>query len=103
MLTSLKLEGYPLTRRWPKAHVQRPAKDRLLIEFPSALIERADQEALRANTSRSQLIRDAVEEHLAAREKARMDAELAEAYAANSGRNLQLLDEFSAVDREIFQ
>jgi hypothetical protein len=34
---------------------------------------------------------------------ARVEKELAEAYCANAGRNLEMLEEFSAVDREIFK
>jgi metal-responsive CopG/Arc/MetJ family transcriptional regulator len=91
----------------PRTEQLAPAKpfpkERVLIEFPQPLIKQADAEASRMGISRSQLIRTALEEKLAMREKARLEAELAEAYAANSGRNLELLEEFSAVDREIFE
>ena len=86
-----------------KPQPRRSLKERVLVEFPSSLIELADAEASRMQISRSQLIRSAVEEALAVREKARVNSELAEAYAANAGRNLELLEEFAAVDQEIFE
>lgn len=92
-----------MPQAFPKARPQRILKDRVLVEFPSQLIERADAEAVRTRMSRSQLIRDAVEDLLAARERARVEKELAEAYSANAGRNLEMLQEFSAVDQEIFE
>ena len=92
-----------MPQTFPKVHSQRSPKDRILVEFPSHLIERADVEAARTQTSRSQLIREALEGFLAVREKARVERELAEAYCANAGRNLEMLEEFSAVDREIFK
>ena len=87
----------------PKSYTPRSPKERVLVEFPAQLIERADVEAARTRSSRSKLIRDAVEGFLTAREKARVEAELAEAYIANAGRNLEMLEEFSAVDGEIVQ
>ena len=92
-----------MPQAFPKAHSRRSPKERVLVEFPSHLVERADVEAARTQTSRSQLIRDALEEFLAVHEMARVEKELAEAYCANAGRNLEMLEEFSAVDREIFK
>jgi metal-responsive CopG/Arc/MetJ family transcriptional regulator len=86
-----------------KPSVPRSFKERVLIEFPAQLIERADLEAERLGTSRSQLIREALEGFLAARERDRLEQQLAEGYSANNARNLELLEEFAAVDREIFQ
>jgi metal-responsive CopG/Arc/MetJ family transcriptional regulator len=52
--------------------------------------------------NRSELIRTAVEHHLNEIEAKRFEQELAEAYIANSDLNLELIEEFAHVDREIF-
>lgn len=79
------------------------SKERVLIEFPSAALRRADEAARAAGVSRSEFIRAAVEQRLAAIAARGFERELAEAYAANASMNLELLDEFSAIDREAFR
>ena len=78
----------------------KPAKQRILIEFPTEALSRADQAAQTAGVSRSEFIRTAVEERLEALAEAEFERELAEACIANSARNLELLKEFEHVDRE---
>jgi metal-responsive CopG/Arc/MetJ family transcriptional regulator len=78
----------------------KPAKERVLIEFPCAALRRAEEAARATGVSRSEFIRTAVElrlEEIAAED---FDRELAEACIANNQRNLELLKEFEHVDRE---
>ena len=95
----------PAATRRSKAGLKgkRPVRDsrnRILIEFPEALLQRADEAARALDKNRSELIRDAVVEKLDALEMRRFEAELAAAYAANAERNLALAEEFSHVDAE---
>jgi metal-responsive CopG/Arc/MetJ family transcriptional regulator len=76
------------------------SKERLLIEFPSALLARADRAAEKLAKNRSELIRSAVEGMLDEFEKRELDEQLALAYAANGRINLELLEEFKGADRE---
>jgi CopG family transcriptional regulator/antitoxin EndoAI len=78
----------------------RKSKERLLIEFPSALLARADRVAEKLEKNRSELIRSAVEGMLDEFEKKELDEQLAIAYAANGRINLELLKEFESADAE---
>jgi Arc/MetJ-type ribon-helix-helix transcriptional regulator len=75
-------------------------KERVLIEFPAALLKRADEAARDLETNRSDLIRNAVERMLDDMESREFEGELARAYAANAEMNGALTKEFEAVDRE---
>jgi Arc/MetJ-type ribon-helix-helix transcriptional regulator len=77
-------------------------KERVLIEFPSALLQRADEAARGLETNRSDLIRNAVERLLDEMEYRELERELAKAYAANAELNRALTLEFREVDREGF-
>lgn len=79
-----------------------PARQRVLVEFPSSLLERADEAAARLAKNRSELIRTAVEKLLESLDKERLALEMAEGYIANSALNLSVLEEFAHVDREGF-
>lgn len=85
-----------------KKTARRPPRERVLLEFPSALLRRADQAAADLDASRSELVRTAVEQLLDSIEKKRLEAELAEAYAANAAMNLELAKDFVHVDEEDF-
>jgi metal-responsive CopG/Arc/MetJ family transcriptional regulator len=89
-------------KRSPKLGSIRAGRQRILIEFPSSLLERADEAAAQLEKNRSELIRTAVEKLLDGIEREKFEAELAAAYVANSARNLDLLEEFAHVDREGF-
>jgi metal-responsive CopG/Arc/MetJ family transcriptional regulator len=78
----------------------KPAKERILIEFPAAALRRAEEAAHAEGVSRSEFIRTAVEARLEAIAEAEFERELAEACIANSARNLEMLKEFEHVDRE---
>jgi metal-responsive CopG/Arc/MetJ family transcriptional regulator len=86
----------------PKA-AAKPAKERVLIEFPAEALRRADAAARAAGVSRSEFIRSAVEQRLEAIAEAEFDRELAAACIANSQRNLEMLKEFEHVDREAWE
>lgn len=77
-------------------------KERVLIEFPSTLLKRADEVARNLETNRSDLIRNAVERLLDEMEAKEFEQELAKAYAANAEMNRALVTEFSVVDQEGF-
>jgi len=78
----------------------KPAKERVLIEFPAAALRQAEEAARAEGVSRSEFIRSAVEARLEALAVAEFERELAEACIANNQRNLELLKEFEHVDRE---
>ena len=73
-----------------------------MIEFPSALLKRADEVARSLETSRSGLIRNAVERLVAEVESREFERRLAAGYAANADMNRALAQEFSDVNREGF-
>ena len=77
-------------------------RERVLIEFPTGLLQRATEAATTMEKNRSELIRTAVEKYLEEMKKQRFEAELAAGYAANAERNLELAEEFAHVDRESF-
>jgi metal-responsive CopG/Arc/MetJ family transcriptional regulator len=80
----------------------RARRERILIEFPVSLLQRADSAAARLEKNRSEFIRTAVEQLLEGMEKEKFELELAAAYAANAQMNLDLAKEFAHVDREGF-
>jgi len=78
----------------------RVKKERVLIEFPSSLLERADRAAVALGKNRSELIRAAIEQILDSMERKKFETELAAAYAANAKMNLDITEEFAHVDGE---
>jgi len=89
------------TSRRPSA--RKPAKERVLIEFPATALRRADKAARAAGVSRSEFIRAAVERQLEEMSAEELDRQLAAACIANNARNLELLKEFEHVDREAWE
>jgi metal-responsive CopG/Arc/MetJ family transcriptional regulator len=85
-----------------KSRVAGSGKERVLVEFSETLLQRADELARKLKMSRSELIRQAVEEHLQQIESRKFEQELAEAYIANAEMNLALLEEFKYVDAQAF-
>ena len=90
------------TARARKVPPAAPRKERVLIEFPANLLQRADQAARELSQNRSELIRGAVEKLLAGMEAKRLEQQLAAAYTANAALSLEIADEFAHVDREGF-
>ena len=88
------------TGRPAKRRVSGMGRERVLIEFPTSLLARADEAASRLEKNRSELIRTALEHHLDEMEKKRFEAQLAAAYAANSASSLELAEEFANIDLE---
>jgi len=80
----------------------RGKKARVLIEFPTALLQRADAAARKLETNRSGVIRTAVEDFLQGMEAESFTRDLAAGYAANAEMARALAKEFDAVDREGF-
>jgi CopG family transcriptional regulator / antitoxin EndoAI len=86
----------------PKRKPTRTGRERILIEFPSSLLQRTDNAAAQLEKNRSEFIRTAVEQVLADMEKEKFELELAAAYAANAPMSLEIAKEFAHVDREGF-
>jgi metal-responsive CopG/Arc/MetJ family transcriptional regulator len=99
--TSTVRKAASAANRRPSA--RKPAKERVLIEFPVAALRRADKAARAAGVSRSEFIRAAVERQLEERDAEALERELEEAYKANAAFNLQILKEFEHVDREAWE
>jgi hypothetical protein len=85
-----------------KSGALRAGRERVLVEFPSNLLARADVAAVQMEKNRSELIRTAVEQLLDGIEKEKFEAELAAAYVANFSVSRGLMEEFEHVDRESF-
>ncbi len=73
---------------------------RVMIEFPEDLLRRTDQIAEQLVSSRSAVVRSAVEEYLKAVYRRQLDELLAEGYRANAALSQQISEEFSHVDAE---
>ena len=87
----------------PKKSRAVPAgRERVLVEFPLSLLQRADEAASELAKNRSELIRTAVEQLLEQMEKKKFEIELATAYAANAQMNVDMSNEFTHVDNEGF-
>jgi predicted transcriptional regulator len=83
-----------------KRRFVRAGRERVLVEFPSSLLQRADEAASQLEKNRSELIRTAVEHWVDRIERKRFEAQLAAAYAANSGMNQELAEDFRNIDLE---
>lgn len=81
----------------------KPAKERVLIEFPAAALRRADEAARAEGVSRSEFIRSAVEQRIEEIAAEEFERELEEAYKANAELNRRILKEFEHVDREAWE
>jgi metal-responsive CopG/Arc/MetJ family transcriptional regulator len=108
MSKSANARKLPASARGPARNARSAAavsrrKERVLIEFPAALLRRADEAARTLEINRSDLIRGAVERLLDEIESREFKRELAHAYAANAEMNRGLAKEFEAIDREGFR
>jgi metal-responsive CopG/Arc/MetJ family transcriptional regulator len=83
--------------------VKEPLKERILLEFPAALMRRAEEAARTVGVSRSEFIRTAVEARLEAIAEVEFERELEESCKANAEFNLQILKEFEHVDRDAWK
>lgn len=76
------------------------ASRRVVVEFPEPLFRRAEQAAVELATDRSKLVRSAVERYLEVLRQRRLEAELAEGYAANAVLNREIAEEFAGLEEE---
>ena len=74
---------------------------KILVEFPSALLEATERVAEEMGTDRSKVIRHAVKAFLQRRGRVQFERELAEAYRMNDDFNRKLTEEFDSVN-EVF-
>jgi len=74
------------------------ASREVVVEFHAPLFRETERVAAETGTSRSRLIRCAVEQYLEAVQRKRLEQELAAGYAANSALDRRIAQEFSAVD-----
>jgi len=78
------------------------AAKRVVAEFPEALLDRAERATRELSISRSELIRQAVEQFIDSLHRAQLERELAEGYQANARLDRTIAEEFAAVDYETF-
>ncbi len=78
------------------------ASRKVVLKFPAKLFREIERVAAEIGTTRSNLIRCAVERYLEALQQKRLERELAAGYAANSALDRRIAEEFSAVDYETF-
>ena len=74
------------------------APRKVVVEFPGPLFTETERAATEIGTSRSNLIRCAVEQYLEALHRKGLERELAAGYVANSALDRRIAEEFSAVD-----
>jgi hypothetical protein len=74
---------------------------KVVVEFPAPLFRETERAAAETGTSRSKLIRCAVEQYLETLQRKRLEQELAAGYVANSALDRRIAEEFSAADYEI--
>jgi metal-responsive CopG/Arc/MetJ family transcriptional regulator len=71
---------------------------RVVVEFPTPLLNRAELALTELAINRSELIRKALERYLEALEQAKLEQELADGYTANAAQARSLCQEFAHVD-----
>ena len=74
---------------------------KILVEFPTDLLQATERVAHEMGTDRSKVIRHAVKAFLQRRGRVRFERELAEAYRINDDFNRKLTEEFDSVN-EVF-
>ncbi len=73
---------------------------KVIVEFPREVLSRTEAVAAELSTSRSKVIRSAVEEYLNTRLKSELERNLAAGYAANAELDRKICQEFAYVDSE---
>jgi metal-responsive CopG/Arc/MetJ family transcriptional regulator len=74
----------------------------VVVELPNPLFERAEQATRELAITRSELIRQAVEQFIEARRRDKLERELAEGYQANATLDRSVAEDFAALDYEDF-
>lgn len=75
-----------------------PPVKRVVVDFPTPLLTRAERAVTELGTNRSELIRMAVEQFLESLQKVKLEQSLAEGYTANAAQARQVSEEFAYVD-----
>jgi len=78
-----------------------PPVKRVVVDFPTPLLTRAERAVAELGTNRSELIRMAVEQFLDSLQKAKLEQALAEGYAANAAQARQVSEEFAYADSDV--
>jgi metal-responsive CopG/Arc/MetJ family transcriptional regulator len=78
------------------------AAKRVVVEFPEQLLDRAERATQELSISRSELVRQAVEQFIESSDRAKLEKELAEGYQANTQLDRSIAEEFAAVDYDTF-
>jgi metal-responsive CopG/Arc/MetJ family transcriptional regulator len=77
------------------------AVKRVVVDFPTSLLNRAERLLAELDTNRSEFIRMAVEKHLELLEKAKLEQALIEGYTGNAAQVRAASEEFVYVDSDI--
>ncbi len=75
---------------------------RVVVEFPEPLLNRINRATHELSITRSELIRQAVEQFVESLQRAKLKKELAEGYQANAALDRAIGEEFAAVDYDGF-
>jgi metal-responsive CopG/Arc/MetJ family transcriptional regulator len=73
---------------------------RVMFTAPSSLLERVDETVTRLETTRSSLIREALEQYLAEQRRRDLVERLEEGYRDRARESLEFADEFRTAERE---
>ena len=82
------------------ARKQQKSSVKIAIDFPAPLFQETEQAVQELSTTRSSLVRTAVEIFLRNREREKLERQIAESFAANAKSDRQLMEEFQHVDAE---
>ena len=74
---------------------------RVVVDFPSPLLDQAERVLPQLSINRSELIRKAVEQFLEALQRAQLEREMAEGYIANGAQARAACEELAYVDHEV--
>jgi metal-responsive CopG/Arc/MetJ family transcriptional regulator len=79
----------------------RAKAKRIVIEFPTPLLDAADHAAAQLSVNRSSLIREALRQYVGKLQRQKLEKELAEGYVANAASARVLADELMAAERDL--
>ena len=88
--------------RGPRRRKAASGSRRVVVELPAPLFEGAERATRELSISRSDLIRQAVQQFIETLHRDRLARELAEGYQANAKLDRRIAAEFAAVDYETF-
>src|SRR5438552_29849 len=74
------------------------ARKKVIIDFPSKLLQRTEAAAVHLATDRSKIIRSAVEQFLDGFERSALERQLIDGYRANADVDRRIAAEFTHVD-----